>query len=291
MTAVRGASRLIHEPLFQFLVAGGALFFLYSAVQDSTSFDPDSREINLPEARIEFISARFARTWSRAPTMQELQGLVDAHVREEVYYREALALGLDKNDPTVRRRMQQKLTFLFADLNALVEPNDQELQDWLDANKDDYVQSARTSFQQIYLGSDQVAAPGIAQDLIQALERGENPEELGEPTLLAKRIDADTDAAIERRFGQQFVRGLTTAKSGVWSGPIDSTFGAHLVYVEQRMDARQPEFDELRSKLRLDFMHARQIDSEERRYAQMLKHYQVNIEWPATPEKESSGSQ
>jgi len=102
---------MIRDPLVQFLIAGAALFILYGAVQSPDTFDPESTEIFLPAAQIELISANFARTWSRPPTTTELRNLIDSFVREEIFYREALALGLDKNDATVRRRMQQKLAF------------------------------------------------------------------------------------------------------------------------------------------------------------------------------------
>ena len=277
----------MRDPLLQFLLAGAVLFILYSAVQSPDRFDPESNEIFLPVVQIELISANFARTWSRPPTTTERENLIDSFIREDIFYREALALGLDKNDPTVRRRMQQKLAFLYDDIYATANPSDQELLDWLEANAGDYVQSSETTFQQIYLGVDQVTASEFAAEIFKALETGQRPAELGEPSLLPKRVIAATNAIVERGFGTQFATELTDTGIGEWAGPIHSTYGAHLVLVEQRTEARPGNFDDIRDRLSMDFIRARRLESEELRYARMLQRYQVTIDWPDDKETDS----
>jgi len=278
---------MMRDPLVQFLLAGAVLFLLYSAVQPPDTFDPESNEIFLPAAQIELISANFARTWSRPPTTTELENLVDSFVREEIFYREALALGLDKNDATVRRRMQQKLAFLYDDIFATAEPADQELRDWLDANAGDYVRASEMTFQQIYLGADPLTASGIATENLRALETGQRPEELGEPSLLPKRVIAATAAIVARGFGAQFATELAATGVDGWTGPIHSTYGAHLVLIEQRTESQAGNFDDIREKLRMDFTRARRLESEELRYARMLQRYQVTIDWPGEEKTDS----
>jgi len=277
----------MRDPLLQFLLAGAVLFILYSAVQPPDGFDPESNEIFLPAAQIELISANFARTWSRPPTTTELENLIDSFIREEIFYREALALGLDKNDSTVRRRMQQKLAFLYDDIYATANPSNQELLDWLEANAGDYVQSSETTFQQIYLGVDPLTASGFAAEIFKALETGQRPAELGEPSLLPTRVIAATNAIVERGFGARFATELADTGVGEWTGPIHSTYGAHLVLVEQRTEARPGNFDDIRDRLSMDFIRARKLESEELRYARMLQRYQVTIEWPDEEETKS----
>jgi len=270
----------MRDPLVQFLLAGAALFILYSAIQSPNTFDPESKEIFLPAAQIELISSNFARTWNRPPTSEELGKLVDSFVHEEIFYREALALGLDKNDSTVRRRMQQKLAFLYDDIYAMIDPTDQELRDWLDANTGDYVRSSETTFQQIYLGVDKLTTSGFATETLKALETGRSPVELGEPSLLPRRVIAATTAIVERGFGKQFANALADTGVGEWTGPIHSTYGAHLVLIEQRTEAQAGNFDDIRDTLRMDFIRVRRLESEELRYARMLQRYQVTVEWP-----------
>ncbi len=277
----------MRDPLVQFLLAGAALFFLYNAVQSPNTLDPESKEIFLPATQVELISSNFARTWNRPPTTGELENLIDSFVREEIFYREALALGLDKNDATVRRRMQQKLAFLYDDIYATADPTDQELRDWLDANAGDYVLSSKTTFQQIYLGVDPIAASESATETLKALEAGQSPRELGEPSLLPKRVIAATTAIVERGFGSQFATELADTGIGEWTGPIHSTYGTHLVLIEQRIEARPANFDDVRDKLRMDFIRERRLESEELRYARMLQRYQVTIDWPDEEKTES----
>jgi len=270
----------MRDPLVQFLLAGAALFFLYNAVQSPNTFDPESKEIYLPAAQIELLSTKFARTWNRPPTTEELGNLIDSFVHEEIFYREALALGLDKNDSTVRRRMQQKLSFLYDDIYATIDPTDQELRDWLQANAGDYVRSSKTTFQQIYLGVDELTASGFAAETLKALETGQSAQELGKPSLLPRRVITATTAIVQRGFGAQFANELAATDVGEWTGPIHSTYGAHLVLIEQRTEAQTGFFDDIRDRLRMDFIRVRRLESEELRYARMLQRYQVTIEWP-----------
>ena len=238
----------MRDPLVQFLLAGAALFILYSAIQSPNTFDPESKEIFLPAAQIELISSNFARTWNRPPTSEELGNLIDSFVHEEIFYREALALGLDKNDSTVRRRMQQKLAFLYDDIYATIDPTDQELRDWLEANAGDYVRSSEMTFQQIYLGVDQLTTSGFATETLKALDTGQSPRELGEPSLLPRRVIAATTAIVERGFGARFANELADTVVGEWTGPIRSTYGAHLVLIEQRTEAQAGFFDDIRDR-------------------------------------------
>jgi len=277
----------MRDPLLQFLAAGAVLFILYSALQPPDTFDPESNEIFLSATQIELLSAKFARTWSRPPTTTELENLIDSFVHEEIFYREALALGLDKNDATVRRRMQQKLAFLYDDIYATADPTDKELRGWLEANADDYILSSKTTFQQIYLGADQLTATGFAAEILRALDTGRRSEELGEPSLLPRRVIAATTAIVERGFGAQFASELEDAGVGEWTGPIHSTYGAHLVLIEQRTEAQAGNFDDVRDKLRMDFIRTRRLESEELRYARMLQRYQVTIDWPDNKKTDS----
>ena len=129
--------RFLKEPLFHFFIAGVALFFLYHWVE-SRSSSPSPSRIVVSRADIDRLAKGFAAQWRRPPSEQDLQGLIDAEVRERVLYREALALGLDKDDTIVRRRMAQKVEFLLKDTLALRQPTESELIHFLDANAGRY---------------------------------------------------------------------------------------------------------------------------------------------------------
>ena len=108
--------RLLTEPLLHFLVLGAALFGLFNLVGKKETEQPAA--IVVSAARIENLANGFARTWQRPPTTQELRGLIDDHVRDEVFYREGKALGLDRDDIVIRRRLRQKMEFMAEDMGA-----------------------------------------------------------------------------------------------------------------------------------------------------------------------------
>src|SRR5664279_5358246 len=103
--------RLIREPLLHFLLLGALIFLVVGRTHSSGS----GEKIVVTQRQLESVVVGFSRTWMRPPTQEEMQGLVDDYIREEVFYREAKAMGLDQDDIIVRRRMRQKLEFLSED--------------------------------------------------------------------------------------------------------------------------------------------------------------------------------
>jgi hypothetical protein len=145
--------KLLREPLGQFVALGIVLFVVYALASDLLASD-EARRIAITESEIELLATTWERQWQRAPTAKELHALVDSRVREEVLYREALALGLDRNDVVVRRRMVQKMELLSQDLALLADPTDPELQAFFDENREDYRIPPRVSFSHVYFNAD-----------------------------------------------------------------------------------------------------------------------------------------
>ena len=274
---------LIREPLTQFLLAGAMLFTLYYALQEPVTFDPASSEITVSADQVEILVSRFTRSWGRAPSDAELQAVVEDFVREEISYREALAMGLDQNDPVVRRRMQQKLAFLLEDVEAISEPTDEELHAYLAANKSDYIEPQRISFRQVFVSTNEDDAALRAEQTMAALGNGAAPEELGDATLLPQSMDTATRVTIARTFGDSFADKLSEISLQQWSGPLGSDFGLHLVYVTERNAAREPDFARVRAHLRQALIHERRLAALESLYQQLRSRYQVTIEWPEKP--------
>ncbi len=144
--------KLVREPLVHFLLLGLGLFVLFGIVGDSD--DAPTGRIEVSAARIAQLNEIFTRTWQRSPTEQELEGLIEDHIREEVYYREALAMGLDRDDTIVRRRLRQKLEFFTDDLVAAVDPTEEQLEAYLSEHADAFRVPAQLSFRQIYFNRD-----------------------------------------------------------------------------------------------------------------------------------------
>lgn len=277
-------SRLIREPLVHFLVLGAGLFLLYGYISGK---GPDRVDrIVVKEADVAWLSEQFQRTWMRPPTRQELQGLVEEFVKEEILYREALALGLDKDDLVVRRRMRQKLEFLNADLLEPRRPTDAELHAYLDANPEQFRLPARYSFHQIYLNPE--ASGGDAQqraaDLLTRLRADPSldtdPQPLGDSTLLPRSLKLASKREISALYGAGLADALSTMEKNVWSGPYRSSYGLHLILLTAIEDGGLPELDRVRPAVEREWSNERRQEANDRFYQALRARYAVEIRLP-----------
>jgi parvulin-like peptidyl-prolyl isomerase len=241
--------RLLREPLLHFLVIGAGLFLLYGLLNRGQSDAP--REIVISEARVEALAENFATVWMRPPTAVELKGLIDDYVAEEVYYREAVAMGLDQDDTVIRRRLRQKMEFISEDVAAATEPTDAQLQAYLEQHADKFALPATLTFQQVYLSAERrgEAVRADAEKLLAELQAGRgpaDPAEAGDATLLPATMEAASPQVIANTFGEEFARQIDEAPVGQWSGPIESGFGLHLVKVDERVAGSAPTLVEIR---------------------------------------------
>ncbi len=276
--------KILREPLFYFLMLGVFFFALFQLVSDEGFGDPNQLEkIVVSKGRIQALKLSFEKVWQRPPGQKELNGLIQSFIKEEVMYREALALGLDQDDPIVRRRLSQKLEFLFEDLTALEEPDDSELQAYLDANPEAYRQPSRYNFQQVYLNTSQ-RGPGVesdAKDLLARLRAEDiDAASAGDSLMLKRYFVNETDRDIERALGRQFLDGLVAVPSGSWQGPVVSGFGLHLVYIHERIDGEIPELSAARDQVFRDWSSEQRKETNQQIYQNLRKRYEVTFEDP-----------
>ena len=156
--------RILKEPFLHFLLIGVGLFLVYGQTNNADTGDPEQR-IVVSTGRIEQLANIFSKTWQRPPTKEELQGLIDDFVLEEVYYRQAVEMGIDRDDTIIRRRLRQKLEFLTADLVESIEPSAEELQAYLDENAERYRRDAVMSLTQVYVSEEPGAEAARARSL------------------------------------------------------------------------------------------------------------------------------
>jgi hypothetical protein len=269
--------RFFSEPLLHFLVIGAALFVFYDLTREQGSDAPN--RIVVSSGQVEQLVANFERARMREPTEFELAGLVENHVREEVFYREALAMGLDQNDPMVRRRMGMKLELILEDLSAEA-VSDEELAGFLKEHSDQFRTQPQVSFEQVYLNPDKhtdlVAA---ATTMLDRLNDGVAPESLGDSTLIPYAYTIATQDEIERAMGKQFAREVVgLVPDDDWVGPVYSAFGAHLLQVSDRVDARLPELAEIRAEVERDYLSQRRDELKSLVYEKLRAGYDVTIE-------------
>jgi hypothetical protein len=277
-------SRILREPLLHFLLLGAALFLGYSLISRSDGGNAP-RRIILSSGQLEHLATGFTRTWQRPPTDAELKGLIDDWVREEIATREAIALGLDKDDTVIRRRLRQKLEFVSEDIAARHEPTDAELNAYLHAHPKAFIIEPRITFSQVYLNPAR-HGPHLAGDTARMLARlqrsgsGRNSDDslLGDPFLLERTFQSVPLSEIARQFGEKFATALSQLAPGEWSGPIESGYGVHLVLVRERTAERLPELVDVREQVVREWADAWRVEEDKRFYQDLLKRYTVIVQ-------------
>jgi hypothetical protein len=270
-------SRLRREPLLHFLFIGAALFAYYDIVGEGDNEAPPKR-IHVSGGEVAQLAANFERTRMRQPTQDELDAMVDSHVREEIFYREAMAMGLDQNDPMVRRRMRMKLEFMLEDLSGQ-DASDEVLSDFLKQNPDRFRDEAKITLRQVYLDPDR--RPDLENDAAQLLSRlnaGDDPKSLGDRTLAPRIYQLAPRSEVARDFGDEFAREVASLPAGEWSGPVYSPFGAHLVKIDTHIDARLPELAEIRDEVLREYLAEKREQQKNLVYEKLREGYEVTVE-------------
>ncbi len=269
--------RVLAEPMLHFLVIGAALFTFYGAVARPVD-SPVAGEIVVTAATVDNLAAQFEAVWRRPPTGPELTALIEDHVEEEIYYREALALGLDRDDTVIRRRLRQKMEFLGETGAAGADPPEDVLRVHYQDTAERYTTQPRVAFQQVFFGQDEAAAGmGLA-----ALGGGVAPQTIGVPTLLPASMPMSPSIAVDGTFGDGFFETLAGLEPDRWAGPVESSFGYHLVRVEAVEPGRLLPFNEVRHAVLTDWQQAEAEAMRLRQFEQMRARYRIVL--PGSPE-------
>lgn len=274
--------RLLSEPLLHFLVLGVLLFILYGRRGPTLAGEPET--VVVAAGDVENLALTFERTWQRPATAEELKGLVDDFVREEILSREAVRLGLDRNDTVIRRRLSQKMEFVAEDLAATIEPTEEELEARVAAHPEEYREEARTSFRHVFLGEERgERLEADATELLARL-RAIGPEAdvsaLGDRLLLPGEFRLETRARLAAQLGEEFAAALDGAPVGAWSGPLPSAYGLHLVLVTERAGGGLPPLAEIRDGVRRDVLAERRARMQREFLDALLARYRVEVRWP-----------
>ena len=265
------------EPLVHFLLIGAVLFTVFELRQEEDSAAPN--RILVDTDQVEQLVARFKRTRMRRPTDIELAALIEGHIREEVYYRQALAMGLDQDDAVLRQRMRQKLEFLLEDLSAQTVPDDEQLIQFMQRHPEKFREEPRLSFTQVFLNPDK--HQDLAADAMQLLTRlnnGTPPETEGDRTLLRQEYLLATQHEITRVFGDSFAQQIVVLEPDGWTGPLYSAYGGHLVRVSAKQEERFPVLAEIRKQVERDYMAERRQELKDITYRKLREGYEIIIE-------------
>lgn len=279
---------ILKEPLVHFLLIGVGLFLAFHFANGPA--DDHTKRIVVSAEQVDQLVSRFTRTWMRPPSREEMDGLIESYVRDEIYYREAVAIGLDQNDPTIKQRMRMKLEFMLEDLSQLDEVTDQNLIEFLRAHPDKFRLEPRITFRQVYIDPHKHHDLSIySKGLLSDLRNGAIPDELGDTTLLDHEYRHATRSDIVRLFGEGFADDvISVSPAGGWSGPYGSQYGVHLVMVTDSEKARLPDLSEIRDQVEREYLVIRRQGIKNQTYRELRGGYRVVIA-PRVMAEESRG--
>jgi len=268
--------QLLSEPILHFLLLGILLFagYRWQAPGDSTG-----RGIVITQGVVDDLVIQHVAARGREPSATELNRLIESYVHDEIFYREGVRLGLDRDDLVVKRRVRQKIELIEEDASTRT-PTDADLSAYLAANPARFAQPAVLTFEQVFLGSS-INGPDIVRAVAityEALRNGTDPKRLGTPTLLPYSMIETPSDLVARDFGANFAAALETIPIGEWSGPIDSSFGAHYVRVSDRTPAVTPPLGAVRDQVVREWENDRRLRARTDAYGRMRREYEVSIE-------------
>jgi hypothetical protein len=272
----------LREPLVHFLFLGLLLFLFFAWRRGG----PGGNVIVVTRGHIEHLAAGFERTWHRPPTDEELEALIDDHVKEEIAAREAVASGLDRDDTIIRRRLRQKLEFLVEDAVEETSPSDAELQAWLNGHLEAFRAETQISFRQVFVSPQRRGASASADAArILARLRAVGPDadtpRLGDPTMLPADLPLGPIREVRLSFGDDFARTIEAVAPGQWAGPVRSSYGLHLVLVRERVPASVPDLAAVRREVEREVVTERRRKAMDALYQRLLRKYTVTVERPA----------
>ncbi|MHC4140758.1 MAG: peptidylprolyl isomerase [Planctomycetota bacterium] len=284
-TVERRPFRFWREPLIHFFVLGLVVFGLRGVLEDKQASADDPLLVEVSSADIDWFRTMWRKQMGREPTVEELRGQVNQLIREEILSREAVAMGLDEGDMVVRRRLAQRMDFLFRDLSETAGPSDGELRDYLEVNRGTYESPGQVSFTQVYFNPEKRGDDGAAEAARALAERLNTDEsarhkapESGDPFLLPSSYRGQSSAEVRGAFGLRFAEAVWEQEPRTWRGPVLSGYGWHAVYVEDRSEAALPDFSELKERLTTDWMADRERELAGAVYDRLRERYRVLVE-------------
>jgi hypothetical protein len=279
--------KLFKEPLLHFLLIGAALFLVYGWRGNSASVPgwkagTPTAQIVVTRDALDQMNSLFSKTWQRQPAEEEQKRLIEDFVRNEIYYREAIAIGLDQDDEVLKRRVRQRMEFIYEDITSWAEPTDEDLKAFMKKHPEKYLADPQIAFRQVYISAYKrgKSAESDARQVLAQLTAGADPDSVGDPTMLQAEVGLSSLWDIRKQFGDEFGKTLLDLKPGAWAGPIWSGFGLHLVFTKERLGGRLPDLKEVRETVKRDWTAERQKELKDAAYAKIRERYSVTVERP-----------
>lgn len=279
---------LLREPLFHFVVAGSLLFAAFSGIEARKH-----QVIRIGGAEVGQLASYWKSQTGRNPSKRDLDALVEERVDEEVLAREALRLGLDRDDIIIRRRLAQKMAFIGEDKARVAEPTEADMRAYFEKHRDAYVLPPSYSLRHVYFSRDRrgASADAAATNALKALNRPGANIPAGDPFMLPLEMADVRPEDLRKDFGESFADAVAKSEPGRWTGPVRSPFGVHLIRVEVRSVGRRPQFEEVRPQVH-DALVAERRAAANAAYRKSLRdRYRIEVAPLVAPEAEVGGTE
>ncbi len=266
----------LRQPALHFVVLGGLIFGLHSVVAEPQT---NPNVIEVTAVRLHALQGELARQLGREPTPVELDAMLEQHIHFEILVREAIALELDQGDTVIRRRLIQKMEFLIQDLAIVEQPTDEVLEAFMEEHSERYRRLGTVTFQHLFFRreSDADEVEREARSALEAALRGDSLETMGDPFPLGQRFVGRTSAQVTSVLGRGFAEAIFSVEEGVWTGPVPSRFGLHVVRVEEQRAAWDPPLEDVRARVRGDWLEERRDEANRVARHRMRRRYDIRI--------------
>ncbi|CUK17285.1 hypothetical protein RUE5091_04096 [Ruegeria denitrificans] len=267
--------RILKEPLLHFILIGAAIFGWFAIVGPKNENDEPGDAIVIDDADVAFLVTRFETTWKRPPQEDEKKALIDAMVREEILVREARKLGLDRGDQVVRARLAQKMDFLADAIAISVDPEDSVLEAYVAANPARFTIPPQLAFEQVFLGAQPVSEQ--VDTALAALQSGADWSEIGIQSLMPRSMPPSAPKVVDTTFGPGFSAALANLEAGIWTGPIPSGYGQHLVRITETYPESMPPLADIREAALVAWRRDMAKELAQAHYQSLAAQYRVEI--------------
>ncbi len=276
----RGLIALIREPLVHFLLIGAFIFGVYTVFQPTET----THQILISPSLVNRLATAWETQWRKPPTASELASLIETYLKEEIFYREAINMGLDQDDLMIRRWLAQKLDFLSQDMTPPHEPTDNELRAYFEAHQGEFRELPKLSFRQIFFNPDQ-RGENTQEDAEKVLKQLKSHPSLADGiSALGDRFSLNHDyilidpTEVAQLFGNSFADTLFALKSDQWQGPIYSEYGWHLVKIDLKIPEKPANFAENKDDIRSRLKDEQRAMVKRQFYQQLRDRYTIQLD-------------
>jgi hypothetical protein len=266
--------KLIREPIFLFFFLGILLFLVYESILGSV--EQSSRRIYVSQEQVALLEETYTNTWNRPPDEEDLDALINDFIMDEIFYKEAVAMGLDKTDLTVKRRLRQIMEMMI-DEYATIYPSEDQLRAYLEEHPEKFRRDKRISFRQLHFP---VEERDEALEFLARMQENERAYETynGGLLLLAEYYENEVSYEVNKAFGDYFASRIFELETGVWNGPLESPFGWHLIYIYGIQEGEVPDLEEIWDQVEREWTVVRKNEIKEEGYKLLREKYNIVVE-------------